>query len=392
MSIDESSSHSISSSEFKTCVKVLSHFINNDEHLSIQSDEYSRIRPLIFNLYKIGRRLRPHKNKVNHLPMKPIGRKIKKSVMMTETVIQEDDKVVTKEQLAESKSCHLCQLEYSTLHFFYDFLCPSCAKLNYGKRLQTTDLTNCVALVTCGRIKIGYRIILKLLRSNCFVITTSRFPNDFVSRLTKEQDFEQWKHRVHIYRIDLRYVQHVERLAKLIIEKYARLDFLINNTCQSIQQSNESYQYLIEHETLNNYALIPEDHQNILEGNQQLVSISNQIQLESSLCPSYLPSDCHKALSDLSSVEINEVFTINTLAPFILNSQLKILMRDKHPTPNSIKFIINVSSIESTFSQCNKTDQHPHINAANAALNMLTRTSAIDYQTSNIYMVSIDTG
>ncbi|CAF5161041.1 unnamed protein product, partial [Rotaria magnacalcarata] len=97
-------------------------------------------------------------------------------------------------------------------------------------------------------------------------------------------------------------------------------------------------------------------------------------------------------LKDLSATEINEVFTINTLAPFILNSKLKILMTDRHPNPDSVKFIINVSAMEGSFSRSNKTDRHPHTNAAKAALNMMTRTSAQDYQQSNIYMVSVDTG
>lgn len=35
---------------------------------------------------------------------------------------------------------------------------------------------------------------------------------------------------------------------------------------------------------------------------------------------------------------------------------------------------------------------HPHTNAAKAALNMLTRTSAQDYALSRIYMNSVDTG
>ncbi|CAF4161032.1 unnamed protein product, partial [Rotaria magnacalcarata] len=67
-------------------------------------------------------------------------------------------------------------------------------------------------------------------------------------------------------------------------------------------------------------------------------------------------------------------------------------MTDRHPNPDSVKFIINVSAMEGSFSRSNKTDRHPHTNAAKAALNMMTRTSAQDYQQSNIYMVSVDTG
>jgi NAD(P)-dependent dehydrogenase (short-subunit alcohol dehydrogenase family) len=328
------------------------------------------------------------------------------------------------QRLILSNLCYICKLKYRTLHFFYDRLCPACAKLNYEKRVQTTDLTNHVALVTGGRVKIGYRIVLKLLRANCFVITTTRFPMDFLNRLNKEQDFEQWKDRVHIYGVDFRYSQLVEMFTEMLIEKYEKLDFLINNACQTIRRPNEYYQHLINHERLTNYSLLPNDQQKILDGNlqfyQQLIPFSNRLQGISS--PLSLPSiddtseqtstvisntsfDVNQQpidlrstnswllrLADLSASEINEVLTINTLVPFILNSKLKILMADKHPNPDSIKFIINVSAMEGSFSRFNKTDRHPHTNAAKAALNMMTRTSAIDYKRSNIYMVSVDTG
>jgi len=206
----------------------------------------------------------------------------------------------------------------------------------------------------------------------------------------------------------------------MLIEKYDRLDFLINNACQTIRRPNEYHQHLINHERLTNYSLLPNDQQKILDGNlrfyQRLVPFSNQLQYSS--YPLALPSteqtssmisstsfDVNQQpidlrstnswllrLGDLSTIEINEVLTINTLAPFILNSKLKVLMADKHPNSDSIKFIINVSAMEGSFSRCNKTDRHPHTNAAKAALNMMTRTSAIDYKQSNIYMVSVDTG
>jgi hypothetical protein len=36
-------------------------------------------------------------------------------------------------------------------------MCPPCAELNYAKRDQTADLRGRVALVTGGRVKIGYQ-------------------------------------------------------------------------------------------------------------------------------------------------------------------------------------------------------------------------------------------
>jgi NAD(P)-dependent dehydrogenase (short-subunit alcohol dehydrogenase family) len=219
---------------------------------------------------------------------------------------------------------------------------------------------------------------------------------------------------VHIYGVDFRYSQLIEQFTLMLIEKYKRLDFLINNACQTIQKPKEFYQHLIPNERLINYSILSNDHQQILDGNLQFYkqfspssnqllhqSNSNQLSLitnQISFDVNQQPIDFRSTnswmlrLADLSTNEMNEVFTINTLAPFILNSKLKVLMADKHPEPDSIKFIINVSAMEGSFSRTTKTDRHPHTNAAKAALNMMTRTSASDYKKSNIYMVSVDTG
>jgi NAD(P)-dependent dehydrogenase (short-subunit alcohol dehydrogenase family) len=58
--------------------------------------------------------------------------------------------------------------------------------------------------------------------------------------------------------------------------------------------------------------------------------------------------------------------------------------RDKH--------IVNVSAVEGQFYRRFKTTRHPHTNMAKAALNMMTRTSAADYQADGIHMNSVDTG
>lgn len=55
------------------------------------------------------------------------------------------------------------------------------------------------------------------------------------------------------------------------------------------------------------------------------------------------------------------------------------------------RFIVNVSSMEGKFYR-RKLATHPHTNMAKAALNMLTRTSASEYQKYNIFMTAVDTG
>ena len=62
------------------------------------------------------------------------------------------------------------------------------------------------------------------------------------------------------------------------------------------------------------------------------------------------------------------------------------------PVPAELcRFIVNVSAMEGKFHR-HKTANHPHTNAAKAALNMMTRTSSQDYAKDFIYMTSVDTG
>jgi len=94
-------------------------------------------------------------------------------------------------------------------------------------------------------------------------------------------------------------------------------------------------------------------------------------------------------LHEVSSVELLEVHLVNAIAPFIINARLKALML---ATPERDKHIVNVSAMEGQFYRNFKTTRHPHTNMAKAALNMMTRTSAADYQGNGIHMNSVDTG
>ena len=84
-------------------------------------------------------------------------------------------------------TCYTCKRPFRDLHFFYDQLCPACAALNYQKRNEVVDLSDRVALVTGARVKIGFRIALKLLRCGATVIATSRFAADCARRYSAEK-------------------------------------------------------------------------------------------------------------------------------------------------------------------------------------------------------------
>ncbi len=68
-----------------------------------------------------------------------------------------------------SRSCYICKSRYRRLHRQYHLLCPNCAALNAAKRVQRTDLRGRRALVTGGRVKIGYQTALKFLRDGAEV-------------------------------------------------------------------------------------------------------------------------------------------------------------------------------------------------------------------------------
>ncbi len=61
-------------------------------------------------------------------------------------------------------------------------------------------------------------------------------------------------------------------------------------------------------------------------------------------------------------------------------------------SPDSPRFIVNVSAMEGQFYKNFKNSTHPHTNMAKAALNMMTRTCGCYFELSQIYMNAADTG
>ncbi len=331
-------------------------------------------------------------------------------------------------ELTEPIYCYICKHPYRQVHFFYDLLCPSCAEFNWQKRVQTADLSGRVALVSGARVKIGYQAAIMLLRAGARVIALTRFPKDAAARYAKEQDFERWRDRLQVYGIDLRHTPSVEALTSHLKAAYDRLDFVLNNACQTVRRPPGFYRHLMDGETQPLEALSPEarrllmNHEAVRDqsralaharspktyGLQHSAELSQLPLLEgeedqrgSQLFPAgQLDADLQQVdlrkhnswrlpLAEVSAIELLEVHLVNAVAPFILNARLKPLML-RHPSRD--KHIVNVSAMEGQFYRACKTDKHPHTNMAKAALNMMTRTSAEDYITDGIHMNSVDTG
>ncbi len=97
-------------------------------------------------------------------------------------------------------------------------------------------MRGCVALLTGGRVKIGYQAGIKLLRAGVHLIVTTRFPRDSTMRYSQEPDFADWKDRLEIFGLDLRHTPSVEAFCQHVMTKYPRLDFIINNACQTVRR------------------------------------------------------------------------------------------------------------------------------------------------------------
>ncbi len=111
--------------------------------------------------------------------------------------------------LESPRNCYVCKKLYTKVHHFYDAMCQDCGDVNYAKRFQEADLSGQVAILTGSRLKIGYHITLMLLRSGATVVATTRFPVDSAIRFAKEDDFFEWKDRLHIHGLDLRHIPSV---------------------------------------------------------------------------------------------------------------------------------------------------------------------------------------
>jgi NAD(P)-dependent dehydrogenase (short-subunit alcohol dehydrogenase family) len=318
--------------------------------------------------------------------------------------------------VAEPQHCYVCKQPYTDLHPFYDQLCPPCGDLNFRKRTETADLTGRVALLTGGRVKIGYQAGIKLLRAGAQLIVTTRFPRDSAERYAREPDFEEWSDRLEIFGLDLRHTPSVEAFCTHLLATRDRLDFIVNNACQTVRRPAEFCRHMLEGE-LTAAAEMPSRVQALLgeyEGlrRTEMLTAGSAALSQTPLLPEDLATrgdlfpegrldqDLQQVdlrdrnswrllLDEVSSVELLETQLVNAIAPFVLNARLKpLLLR----TPERDKHVVNVSAVEGQFYRRFKTTRHPHTNMAKAALNMMTRTSAADYHASGIHMNSVDTG
>jgi NAD(P)-dependent dehydrogenase (short-subunit alcohol dehydrogenase family) len=331
----------------------------------------------------------------------------------------------------DEQHCYVCKQKYVDVHHFYDQLCRPCGDLGFAKRTETADLRGRVALLTGGRVKIGYQAGIKLLRAGASLIVTTRFPRDAALRYSLEPDAKEWGDRLEVYGLDLRHTPSVEALCHHLSATRPRLDYIVNNACQTVRRPPEFYRHMLELETaalehmpaaarallggvdgVRAPHLLGDDGPALVPTRDAVAGLSSAELTQLALLPedADVPSHLFPAgrldqdlqqvdlrdrnswrltLAEVSSVELLETQLVNAVAPFVLNARLKPLMLR---TPERDKHIVNVSAVEGQFYRRFKTTRHPHTNMAKAALNMMTRTSAADYHADGIHMNSVDTG
>ncbi len=334
-------------------------------------------------------------------------------------------------ETVELQHCYVCKAKFRAVHHFYDQLCPACAEFNFAKRGELADLSGTVSLLTGGRVKIGYQAGIKLLRCGGDLIVVTRFPRDAAARYAAEADFDVWGHRLEIFGLDLRHTPSVEAFCQHVLDTRDRLDFIVNNACQTVRRPPDFYRHMMAgekaaldqlepavlklvgaYEGLRGYHMLPAAIESNRAGLTHAADLSQAPLLPDEIDPDEkraqaglfpigeLDKDLQQVdlrdrnswrllLHEVSSVELLETQLVNAIAPFVLNARLKPLMES---TPGAHKHVVNVSAVEGQFYRRYKTTRHPHTNMAKAALNMMTRTSATDYHASGIHMNSVDTG
>jgi NAD(P)-dependent dehydrogenase (short-subunit alcohol dehydrogenase family) len=354
----------------------------------------------------------------------------------------------------EPQVCYTCKATYTQVHHFYDQLCPPCAALNFSKRTELADLRGRVALLTGGRVKIGYQAGLKLLRCGCQLIVTTRFPRDSAARYAREPDFAEWGHRLEIFGLDLRHTPSVEAFCRELLAMRERLDFIVNNACQTVRRPPDFYKHMLDAEAaalgdmpahvrgllgawegLRGYHMLPEGEATealtasgagatpaaLARGIAEVAGLAYPAQLSQvALLPEERPADsaaerqAQQALfpegrldADLQQVDLRarnswrlllaEVPTVEILEVHLVNAVAPFVLNARLKplmlrTPGREKHIVNVSAVEGQFYRRQKSTRHPHTNMAKAALNMMTRTSAAEYHADGIHMNSVDTG
>jgi NAD(P)-dependent dehydrogenase (short-subunit alcohol dehydrogenase family) len=331
------------------------------------------------------------------------------------------------------KKCYICQFRFFTPHPHYPSLCNPCGQFNLASSSlslpSALSLKSRNALVTGGRLNLGYHTALRLLRCGARVIVSTRYPRDAESRYTHEKDFPIWRDSLRIVGADFRAAADVFSLVDIVKSQLRRwnddgeihLDILINNAAQTLTDPLEVERQAVRKEAqleiegrdaTNHLQLSPSRYQAQIRGgvqSTQLLAFESEpeavVESKSLMdaghtpeinlptgsshntslmtAPNHGKSSWMQTLHQIPYEDVISAHSVNTFVPLILIRELLPLMGSLRTTPGPKKplaYIINVSSREGIFesspNSSSKQGHHVHTNLSKAALNMLTETEA----------------
>ncbi|KAM0128895.1 hypothetical protein ACHAP3_008064 [Botrytis cinerea] len=343
------------------------------------------------------------------------------------------------------KKCYLCHLLITNPHPQYPALCKPCGSFNLASSNislpEALNLDGKTALVTGGRVNLGFYTALRLLRCGALVIVSSRYPRDAAVRYLAESDSEKWVKRLRVLGADFRAANDVFHLISGIkqvlrhwsVDSTPRLDILINNAAQTWTDSVKEERRAIEWENQlrlednNSGSLLLETNYNArIRGGVQILNLLafdteqkrlNEMSTEEAgiigrtenitSIPTMMEESKTSWVQSLHEIPYEDVISahsVNTFVPLILIRELLPLMGTSRPHPvandrltKPLAHIINVSAregvFESTPTNRHKNGYHVHTNLTKAALNMLTETeAAAAWRDRKVAMNSVDPG
>ncbi|KAK4870695.1 hypothetical protein LT330_005043 [Penicillium expansum] len=352
------------------------------------------------------------------------------------------------------KRCYICRYRFSPTdsHELYPALCRQCGMFNIGclnlSLPEKLDLSGKIALVTGGRINLGYFTTLRLLRCGAKVIVSSRYPADAAVRYSTEPDFSQWEKRLKVVGADFRTANDAFRLVQIVerllcawdgetpSDTPQSLDIIINNAAQTLTDPVKGEVRAISREDhLKNHpkaiALLAESENERytprVRGGQQATWIpritnnrtQDQIEDASNDQPTnqiatkglrttenedeeLSKSSWVQSLHEIPYSDLISAHSVNAFVPLILCRELLPVMGTP-PSSSSLSpstpagYIINVSSregiLEDTPQSSSKAGHHVHTNMSKAAINMITETEAhAAWKGRRVAMNSVDPG
>jgi NAD(P)-dependent dehydrogenase (short-subunit alcohol dehydrogenase family) len=315
-------------------------------------------------------------------------------------------------EIEQKRVCYNCKKWHDMNYTFsrYKYMCFDCGIYNYKMEKEIADMTNMTAFITGIRHTIGYSLALKMLRNNCTVIGTSRFPMCALYNYQQESDYDLWKDRLIICQCDFLNIDSVNKTIELV--KSYKPHIIINNACQTVRPSRGYYERVIGVETELKKRIICDKQENL--GNNQIIKVEtdiahvnqwsklhniskvevgtdfiipvNSMRNIKDLTLDPINNSWHLQLEQVSMTELLEVNAINQIVPTIIIQQL--LEHMSKPA-----FIIQVSAKEGTFASNKKSEMgmHPHTNMCKAGMNMLIRT-LYESKKPGYYFYAVDPG